>query len=142
MAEQDSAVLGGGGIAEHEDSAVLGGGGTIEQEDSAVLGGGGMAEQEDSAVLGGGGIAEQDTAVLGGGGIIDSERAGLLAADHEYCVAGRVIRSSSSPRSSGETSRLWLAVSAGNPANHAALAANSIQLMVRLSRPFRNCREE
>jgi hypothetical protein len=30
MAEQDSAVLGGGGMAEHEDSAVVGGGGITE----------------------------------------------------------------------------------------------------------------
>jgi hypothetical protein len=58
MAEQDSAVLGGGGMAEHEDSAVVGGGGIAEQEDSAVRGGGGIAEHEDSAVVGGGGITE------------------------------------------------------------------------------------
>ena len=46
MAEQDSAVLGGGGIAEQEESAWLGGGGIAEQEDSAVLGGGGITEPE------------------------------------------------------------------------------------------------
>ena len=35
-------------MAEQEDSAVLGGGG-IAEPDRAVLGGGGIAEQEDSA---------------------------------------------------------------------------------------------
>jgi hypothetical protein len=88
-----------------QDSAVLGGGGTTEQEDSAVLGGGGIAEQEDSAVRGGGGIAEPDRAVLGGGGIIDPERAGLLAIVGGYRPAGRDVRPSRSPRSSSEDSR-------------------------------------
>ena len=55
----DTAVLGGGGMAE-QSSAVLGGGG-IAVHDTAVLGGGGMAERS-SAVLGGGGITEHDTA--------------------------------------------------------------------------------
>jgi hypothetical protein len=69
--------------------AMLGGGGIGEHEASAVTGGGGMAEHEASAVTGGGGIEEQPCAVLGGGGIPDPERAGgraladaaLLAAD-------------------------------------------------------------
>ena len=55
----------------------------------AMLGGGGIGEHEASAVTGGGGIGEQSCAVLGGGGIPDPERAGwraladaaLLAAD-------------------------------------------------------------
>jgi len=153
IAEQDSAVLGGGGMAEQDestvaggggmaeqDSAVLGGGGMAEQDESTVAGGGGMAEQDESTVAGGGGMAEQDSAVLGGGGIIGAERAGLLAVDHEYCPAGMNVRPSSSPRSEGSSS-LWLAGSAGNPANRAALAPNFIQLMVRLLSPFRNCPE-
>ncbi len=56
----DTAVLGGGGMAE-QSSVVLGGGGMAEHE-IAVAGGGGMAEQS-IAVLGGGGIAEHDTAL-------------------------------------------------------------------------------
>jgi hypothetical protein len=106
--------------------AVLGGGGMAEQE-SAVLGGGGMAEQDDSAVLGGGGMTEQDeSAVLGGGGMIDPERPGLLAMASGYRPAGRDVRPSSSPRSSSEDSRPRPVVSAGNPADRAALAPNSI----------------
>jgi len=73
----------------------------MAEQDSAVLGGGGIAEQEESAVRGGGGIAEQEeSAVMGGGGMNEPERAGLLAVDHEYCPAGRDIRPSSSSRSS------------------------------------------
>ena len=53
------------------DTAVLGGGGMAEQS-SAVLGGGGMAEHE-IAVAGGGGMAEQSIAVLGGGGITEHD---------------------------------------------------------------------
>jgi hypothetical protein len=52
--------------------AMLGGGGIGEHEASAVFGGGGMAEH-------GGGIEEQPCAVLGGGGIPDPERAGRRA---------------------------------------------------------------
>ena len=55
------------------DTAVLGGGGMAEQP-SAVLGGGGMAEHE-IAVAGGGGMAEQSIAVLGGGGITEHDTA-------------------------------------------------------------------
>jgi len=55
------------------DTAVLGGGGIAEQS-SAVLGGGGMAEHE-IAVAGGGGIAERSSAVLGGGGITEHDTA-------------------------------------------------------------------
>jgi hypothetical protein len=86
------AMLGGGGIGEHEASAVSGGGGTDEQDARAVAGGGGIGEHEASAVCGGGGIGEheasavtgggieeQPCAVLGGGGISDPERAGRRA---------------------------------------------------------------
>ena len=45
----------------------------------AMLGGGGIGEHEASAVTGGGGIEEQPCAVLGGGGIPDPERAGRRA---------------------------------------------------------------
>jgi hypothetical protein len=45
----------------------------------AMLGGGGIGEHEASAVTGGGGIEEQPCAVLGGGGISDPERAGRRA---------------------------------------------------------------
>jgi hypothetical protein len=45
----------------------------------AMLGGGGMAEHEASAVTGGGGMEEQPCAVLGGGVIPDPERAGRRA---------------------------------------------------------------
>ena len=108
------------------ETAVLGGGGMAEQE-SAVLGGGGIAEQEESAVVGGGGIAEQEeSAVLGGGGMIDPERPGLLAMAGGYRQAGRDVRPSSSPRSRSEDSRPRPVVSAGNPADRAALAPNSI----------------
>ena len=55
------------------DTAVLGGGGMAEQS-IAVLGGGGMAEHE-IAVAGGGGMAEQSIAVLGGGGITEHDTA-------------------------------------------------------------------
>ncbi len=55
------------------DTAVLGGGGMAEQS-SAVLGGGGMAEHE-IAVAGGGGMAERSIAVLGGGGITEHDTA-------------------------------------------------------------------
>ena len=44
----------------------------------AMLGGGGIGEHEASAVTGGG-IEEQPCAVLGGGGISDPERAGRRA---------------------------------------------------------------
>jgi hypothetical protein len=71
------AILGGGGIGEHEASAVTGGGGMAEQA-SAVCGGGGMGEHEASAVTGGG-MEEQPCAVLGGGGIPDPGRAGRRA---------------------------------------------------------------
>jgi hypothetical protein len=72
------AMLGGGGIGEHEASAVTGGGG-IEEQVTAVFGGGGTDEQDASAVTGGGGIEERPCAVLGGGGISDPERAGRRA---------------------------------------------------------------
>jgi hypothetical protein len=45
----------------------------------AMLGGGGIGEHEASAVTGGGGIEEQPCAVLGGGGISDPARAGRRA---------------------------------------------------------------
>ena len=74
-----SAVAGGGGIAEHEASAVRGGGGIGEHEATAVTGAGVIAEHEASAVTGGGGIGEQPCAVLGGGGMSDPEPAGRRA---------------------------------------------------------------
>jgi hypothetical protein len=73
------AMLGGGGIGEHEASAVSGGGGTDEQEGSAVTGGGGIAEQDGSAISGGGGTAEQDgSAISGGGGIAEHDGNAVL----------------------------------------------------------------
>ena len=54
--------------------AMLGGGGIGEHEASAVSGGGGIGEHEASAVTGGG-TEEQPCAVFGGGGISDPERA-------------------------------------------------------------------
>jgi hypothetical protein len=83
MGEQETAVLGGGGIAVH-DTAVCGGGGMWERSsavvgalgisvrDSAVGGGGGMSDRA-TAVLGGGGMAERSRAVLGGGGITERD---------------------------------------------------------------------
>ena len=65
------AMLGGGGIGEHEPSAVTGGGG-IEEQVTAVFGGGGTDEQDASAMAGGGGIREHEaSAVSGGGGIAE-----------------------------------------------------------------------
>ena len=65
------AMLGGGGIGEHEASAVTGGGG-IEEQVTAVFGGGGTDEQDASAMAGGGGIREHEaSAVSGGGGIAE-----------------------------------------------------------------------
>jgi hypothetical protein len=123
MAEHGSAVLGGGGTAE-QDSAVRGGG-VMAEQDSAVRGGGVMAEQ-DIAVLGGGGMAEQDSAVLGGGGMAEPERAALRATAGESSPARINTGSSSSPSCAEKLS---------------ALAPNSIHLMLRLFRPFRNCHE-
>ena len=82
------AVLGGGGIAEHEASAVFGGGGTAEQDESVVFGGGGIDEREPSAVAGGGGMAEgEPSAVFGGGGIDEHEASAVAGgggiAEHE-----------------------------------------------------------
>jgi hypothetical protein len=76
--EQVTAVSGGGGTDEQDARAVAGGGGIGEHEASAVSGGGGIGEHEASAVTGGG-IEEQPCAVLGGGGISDPERAGRRA---------------------------------------------------------------
>ena len=77
---------------------MAGGGGIAEQEDSAVLGGGGMTDP-DNDVRGGGGIAEQASAVLGGGGINDPERAGLSARPSTYCPVSVTASPSSSPAS-------------------------------------------
>jgi hypothetical protein len=93
------AMLGGGGIAEHEASAVTGGGGTAEQEGSAVTGGGGIAEQDGSAVLGGGGMTDPDNDVRGGGGIIGPERARLSAFARTTCPASVTASPSSRPAS-------------------------------------------
>ena len=68
------------------DTAVLGGGGMAEQS-SAVLGGGGMAEHE-IAVAGGGGMAEQSIAVLGGGGITEHDTA-FASNSIPLCCAAR-----------------------------------------------------
>jgi hypothetical protein len=127
-------------MAEHEASTVVGGGGIAEHDESAVAGGGGMAEHEASTVVGGGGMAEHDeSAVAGGGGMIGAERTGLLAVAHEYRPATMDVRLSSSSRSSSEFSRLSVATSAGNPADRAALAPNSILFMVRLIAAFGKC---
>jgi len=87
------AMLGGGGIGEHEASAVAGGGGIAEHEASAVRGGG-TGEQDASAVAGGGGIAEHEaSAVRGGGGIGEHEAtavtgAGVIAEHEASAVTG------------------------------------------------------
>ena len=73
------------------DTAVLGGGGMAEQS-SAVLGGGGMAEHE-IAVAGGGGMAEQSIAVLGGGGITEHDTA-FASNSIPLCCAARAPASS------------------------------------------------
>src|SRR5208282_3244024 len=57
-AEHDTAVLGGGGMAE-QSSAWLGGGGMAEQ--SSAWPGGCVLPGQSSAWLGGGGITEHDT---------------------------------------------------------------------------------
>src|ERR1700756_146161 len=57
------AMLGGGGIGEHEGSAVTGGGG-MEEQASAVTGGGGTDELDASAVAGGGGIGEHEPSAV------------------------------------------------------------------------------
>ncbi|HEY6309194.1 MAG TPA: hypothetical protein VIY52_00080 [Streptosporangiaceae bacterium] len=74
MAEQDSAVLGGAGIAV-QVSAVRGAVGMADP-DTEVLGGAGIAVQV-SAVRGAVGMAEQDTEVLGGGGMAERSRSVL-----------------------------------------------------------------
>jgi hypothetical protein len=71
------AILGDGGIGDHEASAVGGGGGMGEQASDVC--GGGTDELDASAVADGGGIEEESCAVLGGGGIPDPERAGRRA---------------------------------------------------------------
>jgi hypothetical protein len=76
--EQVTAVAGGGGTDEQDARAVAGGGGIGEHEASAVCGGGGIGEHVASAVTGGG-IEEQPCAVFGGGGIADPDRAGRPA---------------------------------------------------------------
>src|SRR5262249_51455141 len=74
------AMLGGGGIGEHEASAVTGGGG-IEEQAAAVFVGGGTAEQDASAVAGGGGIEEHEaSAVFGGGGIGEQDASAVTGA--------------------------------------------------------------
>jgi len=73
MAVPDSVVVGGGVMAEH-DSAVVGAAGMAEHDASAVFGGGGMAEHDGRDVGGGGGMAEHDSEVVGGGGITEGDR--------------------------------------------------------------------
>src|ERR1700733_4543178 len=75
------AMLGGGGVGEHEASAVTGGGGIgepegravpgggMEEQAPAVSGGGGTDELDASAVVGGGGMAEHEASAVTGGGI-------------------------------------------------------------------------
>ncbi len=124
MTDPARTVLGGGGIAEQEGSAVLGGGGIAEQEGSAVLGGGGIAEQEESAVVGAGGMTDPDMAVLGGGGIT-----GPPAPKSRWDVSQVQLAGELSHSKSG-----WEPATA----DHAVLTPDSILLIVRLARRFRN----
>ena len=140
MTDPGSAVLGGGGITEQEASAVVGGGGIAEQEASAVLGGGGITDGP-SAVQGGNGIRDPDCAVLGAGGMTDPDSAVL---------GGGGIAGPPGPKSRWDVSQAQLAGelshsksgsipgSERGSAAHAALAPDSIVLIVRLARRFRN----
>ncbi len=123
MTDPARTVLGGGGIAEQEGSAVLGGGGIAEQEGSAVLGGGGMSDP-DRAVLGAGGMSDPDRAVLGGGGITGPPGPKSRWDVSQVQLAGELSHSKSG----------WEPATA----DHAVLAPDSILLIVRLARRFRN----
>jgi hypothetical protein len=120
MAERSWAVLGGGGMAEH-DRSWLGAGGMAEH-DRSWLGAGGMAEH-DRSWLGAGGMAEQARSWLGGGGMAEQARSWLGGGGM------------------AEQARSWLG--GGGMAESARLvlfALNSIVLMLRLLPPFRHSR--
>ena len=90
-------MLGAAGIAE-QSSAMLGGGG-MAVHDTPVVGGGGIAEQE-SAMLGVGGIAVPDSAMFGGGGTTGRERASSSASLEvtDPFLPGSIPNAASSPR--------------------------------------------
>ena len=151
MAVPDSAVVGGGGMAEHDSEVVGGGGiavpesavfggGAIDEHDSAVVGGAGMAELDASVVRGGGGMAVPDSAVLGGAGMAEHDDSavfgggGITEGDRTPWPAGTRPGRGSRQGSSG----LRSAASATTPADCAALAPDSIVLMLRPVRPFCN----